>query len=99
MMDENTYKLPVGLCKQALLKFDSALNDLHEIAEDSDIDQEDRALVNTLAEVTGNIMASITNMVMKEISEEDFIAENIDMDALDPYPDNDVDIYNVPETE
>lgn len=94
MMDENTYKLPVGLCKQALLKFDSALNDLHEIAEDSDIDEEDRALVNTLAEVTGNIMASITNMVMKEISEEDFIAENIDMDALDPYPDNDVDILD-----
>lgn len=93
-MDENTYKLPVGLCKQALLKFDSALNDLHEIAEDSDIDEEDRALVNTLAEVTGNIMASITNMVMKEISEEDFIAENIDMDALDPYPDNDVDILD-----
>lgn len=93
-MDENTYKLPVGLCKQALLKFDSALNDLHEIAEDSDIDEEDRALVNTLAEVTGNIMASITNMVMKEISEEDFIAENINMDALDPYPDNDVDILD-----
>lgn len=93
-MDENNYKLPVGLCKQALLKFDSALNDLHEIAEDSDIDEEDRALVNTLAEVTGNIMASITNMVMKEISEEDFIAENIDMDALDPYPDNDVDILD-----
>lgn len=93
-MDENTYKLPVGLCKQALLKFDSALNDLHEIAEDSDIDEEDRVLVNTLAEVTGNIMASITNMVMKEISEEDFIAENIDMDALDPYPDNDVDILD-----
>ena len=41
-MDDTNYKIPLGLCKQAVMKLDSFINDINEIREDADIDPEDK---------------------------------------------------------
>ena len=47
--------IPIGLCKQAVMKLDSFLTDINEILEDPDIEDADRDTFNTIKE-TGNLM-------------------------------------------
>lgn len=86
IMDEEK-GLPLGICRQAVMKLESALNDFNEIMEDESINDEQRYVFETLAETTGRVMASIVNMVSQEIGEEEFLGEQIEMDKIDAYPD------------
>lgn len=88
--------LPLGICKQALMKLESVMQDFNEIAEDEVLNDEQRLMFETLSEITGQMMASIVNFVQEEISEEDFLNEHIDMDIFkEEYPsDMDEDILN-----
>lgn len=79
-------KLPLGICKQAIMKYDSAMADVNEIINDEDIPEQQRELFRTISEYTGNIIALIYNEVQQEMNEEDFIAESIDMDEIDTWP-------------
>ena len=88
--------LPLGICKQALMKLESAMQDFHEIAEDECLNDEQRLLFESLAEISGQMMASIVNFVQDEINEEDFINEHIDMDVLsEEYPADEENILDM----
>lgn len=79
-------KLPLGLCKQATMKLDSALSDLNEVEQDPEISEEDREAFREINASLEMIMAAIYVRVMDEMDEEVFINENIDMDKIDPWP-------------
>lgn len=90
-MDENKDGLiPVGLCKQAHMKLESALVDIMEIKEDDDLCEEDKETFDKIAETLGLMMAHIVNIVSKEMGEEEFLNENVPIDGFDEYPDKDV---------
>ena len=59
-------KLPLGICKQAVLKYESALNDINEILEDIN-DSEQKEVFGVIAELTGNIISHIYNQVSAEM--------------------------------
>jgi hypothetical protein len=86
---ETENKLPVGICKQAVMKLESAMADINEIAEDEDIDENQKQLFSSLAESTGTMIACIVNEVSAEMGEEEFVNEQIDMDEIQPWPEND----------
>ena len=88
------YKLPLGIMKQAIMKLDSALSDLHEIANDDDIDELDKKDFENMSDYISNIIAAITIKASKEINEEEFIRENINMDEIEPYPGEVIDILD-----
>ncbi len=85
-------KIPLGLCKQALMKLESALGDINEIREDPDLDEETKYQFEQMAEIAGNMMAAIVNIVSREMGEEEFVAETIAMDPVDPFPDQTLDL-------
>lgn len=84
-MEDN--KIPLGLCKQAVMKLDSFNTDISEILEDDDIDEKDREDFMTMKEMADAMIAVILNIIEPEYSEEDFMNENIAIDDIDPYPD------------
>lgn len=85
---ENESRLPLGICKQAIMKLDSFITDVNEIAEDEEITQEDKEKFLYMSELAGNMMATIENMINREMDEADFIREEIGMDEINEYPDN-----------
>lgn len=94
-------KLPLGICKQCLMKLDSALEDINEIKEDEDVSEDDKQDFETMGAYIGQIMAAISNKVSREMNEDDFINENIDMDPFeDEYDeggDDDIMDMEIPE--
>lgn len=88
-MDE--HKLPLGIIKQAVMKLDSFSIDMSEIIEDEDITQDDKEKFQTLRSTAGDMMALLINIVREEIGEEEFINEQIDLDEIDPYPEEPTD--------
>ena len=94
-MKEQDNKIPLGLCKQAVMKLDAFITDVREIIEDPDLDIEDRQDFETMAEMAGTMLATIVNIVNKECEEAVFLAETIPMDEIDEYPEDDMsDIMN-----
>lgn len=91
---ETEHKLPLGLCKQAVLKLESALSDIHEIILDEDISAEQKEWFEVAAEYLGNITAVIYNQVEAEMGEDEFIAEIVEMDQLESWPGETDDIMN-----
>lgn len=89
-------KIPLGLCKQAALKLESFIIDINEIREDPDVDQEDKDNLEKMVEIAGTMEAMIINMISKECGEEEFLAIEVPMDEMGPYPGDDVDIEDVP---
>lgn len=87
-------KLPLGLCKQVVMKLDSALADVHEIIEDEDISQEQKEWFEVVAEYIATMEAVVYNQVTAEMGEDEFIAETIDMDEIDEFPGDSNDIMN-----
>lgn len=95
-MNENADgRIPLGLCKQAFMKLSSALVDIHEIKEDDDLDEDEKHIFGQIADNLAISIAHITNIVTKEIDEEDFLNENIDMDPIDEYPEKDIMDMNI----
>lgn len=86
MPKDNEYKIPLGLCKQAVMKLDSFMTDINEIREEEGLTAEDKQTFEQIAEITGTILAVIVNMVTREMGEEEFLSEDIAMDEIDRYP-------------
>lgn len=86
MPKDNEYKIPLGLCKQAVMKLDSFMTDINEIREEEGLTAEDKQTFEQIAEITGTILAVIVNMVTREMGEEEFLSEDIAMDEIDQYP-------------
>ena len=78
----NESRLPLGIMKQACMKLDSALNDINEVLEDQEVSDKDKEDFITIKEYIGNIMAVIMNKVLREMDEDEFLNENINMDNL-----------------
>ena len=86
----NESRLPLGICKQAIMKLESAMNDINDIACDEDVDQVDQDDFKMMNSYLSNIISSITVKVMNEMGEDEFIAEQIDMDPIDEFPESDI---------
>ena len=84
------YKLPLGVCRHAVAALDAALTDFHEIIEDEEISEEDKHQFEYLAEIAGNIMATVVNMTNREMDEADFLAENIGLELENHWEDTDL---------
>ena len=88
-MDQNQNsdgRIPLGLCKQAYMKFESALGDIYEIQEDEDLEPDEKQVFAEIADCLSLFMAHIVNLVSKEIGEEEFLNETIPMDEVGTYP-------------
>lgn len=98
-MNEIDYKIPLGLCKQAVMKLDAFIADVNEIKEDPDLEPEDRQDFETMSEMACTMLATIVNIVNKECEEEVFLGEKIPMDEIDSYPEDqieEIDLMNSP---
>lgn len=87
-------QLPLGLLKQATMKLDSFLSDVHEIKEDENLSPEQHLVMSQISDMAGNMMAAMINMVAAEIGEEEFLAEDINMDDIEEYPDDTSDMMD-----
>ena len=87
-------KLPLGILRQATMKMDSFMQDMYEACEDEDVTDDQRHTFMALAEIAGNMSAQIVNVISAEMSEEDFIREEIDMDAIESYPGTNTDLLD-----
>lgn len=85
-MSDTEHKIPLGLCKQAVMKLDAFITDICEIKEDEDLDADDKQTFEQIAEISGSMLAAIINIVAKEIDEEEFLSEDIPMDDIERYP-------------
>ena len=45
MPDDIKYRVPLGLCRHAVMKLDAFMADIHEIKEDEELSPEDRKSV------------------------------------------------------
>lgn len=88
--------LPLGLCRQAVLKLESAASDIREIIEEEGLDATDKENFEKMAEIIGVMMANIVNIVSKEIGEEEFLAEQPELDDIGQWPGSDVPIGEEP---
>lgn len=86
MDDGKTYTIPLALCKQASMKLDAFMADIHEIMEDEDLGQEHKQTFATMLELANTIMVNLVNTIREECDEEDFISEKVPMDEIDPWP-------------
>ena len=77
------HRLPLGLCKQAFMKFQSAIQDLEEILGDEDLNDDERYEFYQMIEVGTMISLRLMNIVKKEMNEDDFVNEDIEMDSLE----------------
>lgn len=95
-MEEAEYKLPLGLLRQAVMKLESFQTDMREASEEEGIDADDKENFDKMAEMSGLMMAHIINIVGKEMGEEEFLSEELEMDNIDPFPGTDTDIGTEP---
>lgn len=96
-MDQlNDGKIPLGLCKQAVMKLESFMTDIQEIKEDPDVSSEDKENFEKMSEIAGFMAANIVNIISKECDETEFLNENVPMDEIDSYPGDDIDILDIP---
>lgn len=93
-MEENTYSLPIGLCKQAVMKLDSAMIDISESMEQENISPDNKLMFEQIREMGNNMIAAIVTAVNKEMGEDEFMGETIDMDPIDEYPTNDAEVMD-----
>lgn len=88
--NENQYRLPLGLCKQAFMKIESFVADIHEILEDDDLTPEEKYEFIQMAEVGGLLGVRLLNIVKKECGEEEFLSEDVTMDDIGLFPESEV---------
>ena len=85
-MDENTNRLPLGLCKQAIMKIDSFIGDINEIREEEGLTPDEIYELTQMAEISGMLASRLLNIVKKECNEEDFLNEDVNMDEIGTFP-------------
>lgn len=91
---EPVYRVPLGIFKQAMMKIESAVLDLHEIKEDEELDPADKPMIEAMIETMSIISANIINIIKKEMDEDDFLAEDFAMDEIGTFPGDEVDILD-----
>lgn len=79
-------RLPLGVLKQAFMKMQSFVEDIHEAADDPDLTEDERYEFNQMGEVGTIIGMRILNIVQQDMSEEDFLNIEIPMDEIEEYP-------------
>lgn len=98
-MDEKNMEL-ITICKQAVMKMESAMTDINEIKESEVLTEEERNVFSQMIEMNGNMLAVIVNLVAEKsgVSEEDFMSEQITPEEISEYPDvnKSEDILNEP---
>lgn len=87
-------KLPMGICRHCITALDAAKTDIHEILEDEEINEEDRNQFQYISEILGDMIAVIVNMTNREIDEDDFMAEHIDLQLEDYWEEPEIDILD-----
>ena len=90
-MDMN---FPLGLCRQAIMKIDSANTDVHEMIEDTDIPQDKKEILYNISEYLCLIEASLTNLATDSDDETEFLSEELQMDIIEPFPAYEPDILD-----
>ena len=80
------HRLPLGLCKQAFMKLESFIADIHEIREDEDLTHDEVYELTQMAEVGGMLGARLLNIIKKECDEEEFLSEDVSLDEIDMFP-------------
>lgn len=80
--------LPLGILKQACMKLDSFMQDIHEIMEDSQVSSDDKQILMQLTEAVGTIEMNMINIVSNEMDVNEFLQESVEMDDIDEYPDD-----------
>ena len=88
------YKLPLGILRHCIAALDAAKSDIHEVIEDEDIADDDRQDFTYISDILGDMIATIVNRTNREIPEEDFMAEHIDLQLEDYWSDNIEDILD-----
>ena len=91
---DNETKLPLGICRHCIAALESAMTDINEITEDEEVLSDDKSQFEYISEIIGNCMAVITNMVMREMDEDEFLAEQIELESFD---DNDIEESEIPD--
>jgi hypothetical protein len=86
--------LPLGIIKQGCMKLDSFIQDMREASSYDDIEPDDIEKINKLADMACLMEASLINIVRRECDEEDFVNEQIEMDQIEAYPDNDMNLLD-----
>jgi len=88
---ENEFKLPLAVLKQIAIKYDSVLSDLAEVI-DSDIEEEDKFRFVHMKEITEELLSYVYTIVQKEIDEESFHNQYVEMDEMENLFDEQIEI-------
>lgn len=83
---ENNHRLPLGLCKQAFMKLEAFMADVHEIREDEDLTPDEKYEFGQMLEVAELLGLRLLNIVKKECGEEEFLNEDVGLDPIDLFP-------------
>lgn len=78
--------LPLGILRQACMKLESFSTDIREILEQEELDPADKQDFETMVELSNRMLATIVNMVNKEMGEEEFLSEQPEMDVIGEWP-------------
>ena len=94
MINMEECKLPLGILCHCIAALDAAKSDIHEVIEDEEIADDDRQDFVYISDILGDMIATIVNRTNREIPEEDFMAEHIDLQLEDYWSDNIEDILD-----
>lgn len=85
-------RLPLGIMKQAIMKLDSANVDIKEALEDEDLTREDKETLNQISDVIPSIEAALYSIISKEMDEDEFTSETVEMDEIEEFPEKEIDL-------
>ena len=88
-------KLPLGILKQAVMKLDSANTDIKDAMADEDLTPDDTEALSQISEVLQNTEAFLYSIVSKEMDEDEFANEDVDMDEISEFPESNILDTNV----
>ena len=79
-------RLPLGVLKQAFMKIQSFIEDIHEAADDPSLTEDELYEFQQMGEVSSIMALRILDIVQKEMPEDDFLHMDIPMDEIEEYP-------------
>jgi hypothetical protein len=97
-MDENNPEvveecndLPIAILKQMVMKYDSALTDVCEVLEESNLNEYTKKVFTDIKDATTVIVENIVAIVSGVMPEEEFMDTSVPMDEMDEYPFDSID--------
>lgn len=91
--------IPLGTCKQATMKMDSAISDLCELKEEACFNDDQKQMIQECVDILSLTEAKICNLVTECGHGDEFISEDIDMDTIEEdlsYESDGLDILDTP---